>query len=72
MTRPASPADLRNGLDPAAVDALAAQLHALRCAPLAGPDRRAHDPRHRDYDLSSSRFLLLGLRDTGWALTPTT
>lgn len=70
MTRPPSPAETRNHLDPAAVDALAHQLHTLSCIPLCGPDTLRHSPRHTDYDRGRARFLLMGLHDTGWTLTP--
>jgi hypothetical protein len=60
----ASPADIRNNLDPAAVDALADQLHALSCVPLAGQPPEWPD-EHRDTDRSKARFVLMGLRDDG-------
>lgn len=66
--RPPSPADLRCALDPTAVDALAAQLHLLACVPLAGPDPHTGDTTHTDADRGYARFLLLGLRDTGWTV----
>lgn len=65
--RIASPADIRNNLDPTAVDALADQLHALRCLVIGAPPQQWPD-HHRDADRSSARFLLLGLRETGWQL----
>ena len=63
----ASPADVRNNLDPAVVDALADQLHMLRCLVIGAPPQQWPD-HHRDADRSHARFLLLGLRETGWQL----
>lgn len=72
MTRDPSPADLRNNLTPQAVDALAQQLHLLRCFPILGRDPHIGDLTHADADRAHARFLLMGLRDTGWTLTRTT
>lgn len=51
-----------------AVDALADQLHDMSCTPTIGLDLTRADPRHRQVDLGKARFLLLGLRATGWHL----
>jgi len=59
-----SAADVRNHLDPAAVDALADQLHALLCVPVAGPPP-SWPENHRDGDRTKARFVLLGLREAG-------
>lgn len=70
MTSPAeaSPADIRNGLDPAEVDALAMQLHSLSCVVMGMPDSLS-SPEHRASDRAKARFLLLGLRESGWSMT---
>lgn len=73
MTRPASESESRNSLDPEHVDALAQQLHDLKCVSLwGGHDPLRTDPRHREVDRGRARFILMGLHDTGWTLTPTT
>lgn len=59
-----SPADIRNDLDPDAVDALADQLHTLSCVPLAGQPQE-WPTEHRGADRSKARFVLMGLRDDG-------
>jgi hypothetical protein len=61
----ASPGDLRNDLDPAAVDVLADQLHALSCLVIGAAPREWPDD-HRVGDRSKARFVLMGLRDRGW------
>lgn len=58
----ASPADIRNNLDPGAVDALADQLHALNCLVIGDPPQEWPDS-HRDADRSKARFVLMGLRE---------
>jgi hypothetical protein len=70
MTTDTLNADERNGLDPAQVDALALQLHALHCRPMFSR-QPSWDDRHWDGDRAKARFLLLGLRDDGWRLAPT-
>jgi hypothetical protein len=51
----------RDGLDAAAVDALADQIHDLQCP--AGSE-----PRHREVDRGRARFLLMGAAVAGWHL----
>ncbi|MER7331684.1 MULTISPECIES: hypothetical protein [unclassified Micromonospora] len=68
MSRTPSPADQRCNLNPDVVDALADQLHTLNCTPLIGAAAK-FTPQHRDNDLAQARFLLQGLRGTGWELT---
>lgn len=63
MSNP-SPADIRNALDPSAVDAMADQLHRLSCAPLSGEVLEWPD-EHCDADRSKARFVLMGLREDG-------
>lgn len=63
-----SPADIRNGLNPAEVDALTMQLHSLSCVVLGAPDSLA-STEHRNVDRAKARFILLGLREAGWSLT---
>lgn len=64
----ASPADIRNGLDPVEVDALAMQLHSLSCVVLGAPGALS-SPDHAIFDRTRARFILLGLREWGWSLT---
>lgn len=64
----ASPADIRNNLDPTHVDALATQLHSLSCVILGAPDTLG-SPEHRNFDRTRARFLLLGLREAGWVMS---
>jgi hypothetical protein len=70
-TRPPSPADERNNLDPSTVDTFAHELHLLRCISLSGTDLYSDDPHHHDADRASARFLLIGLQQHGYTLTHT-
>lgn len=69
--RPPSPADTRTHLDPTTVDALAHEYHTLHCLPLSGPDPTHDHHSHIDTDRAKARFLLMGLRQHGYTLTPT-
>lgn len=66
-TAQASPADLRNNLDPAAVDVLADQIHMLCCLAIGAPPQQWPD-HHRDADRSNARFILMGLREKDWRM----
>lgn len=58
----------------AATTALAHCIHELRCLPLGGPiephDVSPHGRRQAEADRTRARYLLMGLVDQGWALTP--
>jgi hypothetical protein len=60
--RSPSPSEIRTGLDPAAVDALAEVLHTLLC-----PRGLLNGPTPRDR--ARARFILLDLRERDWKLT---
>lgn len=62
MTRDPSPADTRAYLHPGHVDALALELHTLRCEPLFGPTPHTTE-HHINLHRAQARFLLQQLRD---------
>lgn len=58
-------------LSPDAVDALARELHQLQCQIVIGRDGGPDFLGiHRGTDRSKARFLLLGLRASGYELRP--
>lgn len=65
-----SPADLHLGPDPAHVQAMADELHRMLCTALfPATTSPLFSEQHHDGDRSKARFVLAGLRDSGYVLT---